>query len=138
MDFYSSIWYYISLGVLAFVAFTAWHDTKIDSKDDKPSWIIVGLFVVPFLTLLIYPSFAELNQDDYSEIKTLKEQYPELKNDILKALKDNKITIGEGVDILDKVKDIEKKLYEKRASEEKAKALKRFEEVKQELKGESR
>ena len=137
MNFYSSVLYYIILVVLLLLTFIAWHDTRILSQDNKPSLVIVGFFLLLFLGLFLYPSFAELDKDDYYEIKNLKEQYPELNNHILKILDDNKITINEGISILNKAKDIENQLEQKRALEEQEKDLQELKEVKQTIKQEA-
>jgi hypothetical protein len=136
MDFYSSVLYYIILVVLLLLLYIAWHDTKILSQTNEPSWIIVGFFALLFLGLFLYPSFAELDKDDYYEIKNFKEQYPELNNHILKILDDNKITINEGISILNKAKDIENQLEKKRALEEQEKDLQELEEFKQTIRRE--
>ena len=134
MDFYlSSIYSAIVVGFIV-GTFFYYFDSLYYMKEFN--WFAAIFFSVVLALLLFSKNFIELNESDYDRIYTIKEQYPQLNVDILEALKDNKITIGEGLDILDKTKDIENKLKEKRVLETEVKALQELEKVKQELKGE--
>lgn len=109
MEFFSSTLYYVILILSLWLIYEVFYYTQKNYIDNKFSLVIKVFFINIFLGLYLYPSFVEINKEEYLKIKEIKEQYPELNNYISKVFKDNKITISEGISIINKAKDTNKK-----------------------------